>query len=93
MSDTLRQKNPQTLGEPFRSFRLAELAIERSRAAFCFYEHRILRRSLRTIAKEQDMSYERVRHLSDRAKTIYGITEADYGARAKIQTDIDDLTR
>ncbi|MDO8600547.1 MAG: hypothetical protein Q7R73_02925 [bacterium] len=82
MPDTQRHKDPRTLGEPFRSFREAELAIEKSRAVFCFYQHRVLGRSLRTIAKEQGMSYERIRHLSGRAEAAYGITAENYGAHA-----------
>lgn len=79
MSNAQRHKDPRTLGEPFRSWRNAELAIEKSRALFCYYLHKVLGRSLRQIAKEQGMSYERVRHLSERAQKVYGATLSDYG--------------
>ena len=78
MPDTPRHKEPRTLGEPLRSWREAELAIGKARASFCFFQHRILGRSLLAIAKEQGMSYERIRHLSERAKSVYGVLEADY---------------
>lgn len=80
-----RHKDPQTLGEPFRSWRLAELAIERERAVYCFYQHRVLKKSLRDVAREQGMSYERVRQLSDRAEKVYGVKTENYGE--KVDTD------
>ena len=76
-----RHKDPRTLGEPFRSWREAELAIERARAFYCFFQHRVIGRSLRNIAKEQGMSYERVRQLSDRAEKVYGVKSEDYAAK------------
>lgn len=78
LEETQRHKDQKTLGEPFRTYRLMELSVERARAMYCFYQHKILKRSLRDIAKEQGMSYERVRHLSDRAKNFYGVTEVDF---------------
>ena len=81
LGEAKRHKDPQTLGEPFRSWREAELAIERARATYCFYQHRVLKKSLRTVAKEQGMSYERVRHLSERGEKVYRINLEDYGAK------------
>jgi hypothetical protein len=73
-----RHKDPKTLGEPFRTWREEELAIERARAKFCFFQHKVMHRSLRDIGKEQGMSYERVRHLVVRAEKVYNAKVEDY---------------
>ena len=70
------------LNEPFRSFREIELLMEKARASYCFFQHKVQKLSLRDIAKEQGMSYERVRHLADRAVKVYGMTLADFGLDA-----------
>ena len=84
-----RHKKPRTLNEPFRSFREIELAIERARASYCFFQHKVCGRSLRDLARELGMSYERIRHLSDRAEKVYGLKRGDYLPRNEIQTDVD----
>lgn len=80
-----RYKKPRTLNEPFRSFREIELAVERARASYCFFQHKVRRRSLRDVAKELRMSYERVRDLSDKAENVYGLTIEDF----TLETDTD----
>jgi hypothetical protein len=71
------------LNEPFRSFREIELLVEKARASYCFFQHKVQKLSLRDIAREQGMSYERVRHLAERAATVYGMSLDDF------DTDID----
>lgn len=73
-----RHKSPNTLGEPFRTFRESELNIEKARAMFCFFQHTILKRSLRDMASEQGVTHERVRQLCIRAKVFYGVNEVNY---------------
>jgi len=60
-----------------------ELLIEKSRAAHCFFQHKIMKRSLRDVAKELGMSYERIRHLADRAEKVYGMKIDDFAAKTK----------
>jgi len=73
-----RNKKPRMLNEPFRSFREIELLMEKARASYCFFQHKVQKLSLRDIANEQGMSYERVRHLADRAAKVYGMTLEDF---------------
>jgi len=86
---TKKHRLPHVLNEPFRSFRKIELAIERARACYCFFQHKVQKRTLRDIAKEQRMSYERVRHLSNKAERDYGLKEKHFPAYLKIQADVD----
>ena len=55
-----------------------ELQLERARAAHCYFQHRIRRRSLRDIARESGMSYERIRQLVERGEQVYGLNLSDY---------------
>lgn len=73
-----RYKNPLTLGEPFRHFRNQELEIERARAKFCYFQHKIEGKTLREIAKSQGVSHERVRVLARKAQYFFGVSKDDY---------------
>ena len=86
---TKKHRLPQILNEPFRSFRKIELAIERARSCYCFFQHKVQKRTLRDIAKEQRMSYERVRHLANKAEKEYGLKIKHFPVGLNIQAEID----
>lgn len=87
-----KHRLPQTLNEPFRSFRKIELAIERARAYYCFFQHMVQKRSLRDIAREQRMSYERVRYLANKAERVYGLKEKHFPAYLNLHVEVDGAT-
>lgn len=87
-----RHKKPRTLNEPFRSFREVELAIERARASYCFFQQKVKKRSLRDIANEQLVTHERIRQLVIRAEKVYGLSIEDFTADPDIQIDVDAIS-